>query len=285
MQAAKTASAAKLCNDPQNELEPDLLSVFGSVHPQLPRAAMQSALLGLHRDLGRHGYRLGVETDIGRFSDQVRGVGKFVPTLFDPDTRPVADGDALGLVLRDPNGEVVGTNACRRVDLGSKPLLDHLATLRLFYDDPLEQMPSGEYVVIEDEAREVAKGIRGSFAWVGCFWVRGDHRGAVSNLSYILPTAARFLAANWWGPRPVISIVQAWLDAKRSRQRLGQPGVYPGVRWFRPLIDTPPDMFLMVTEATTAAERAESYANGETSAFIDTAALGVQPVSVEAVGG
>jgi hypothetical protein len=245
------------------------LAAFGPLHPQLDEVVALAAL-HLADDLARHGFTLTVDTDLVRFTETVRSTGKFVPTLFDRELKSRAviqessgRDDAFGLILTDAAGEVIGTNACRLLGLGKRTLADHLSTLAIFYDNPIAQMPSGEYLELREPARSVATAITGQCAWAGCFWVARDLRQPATNLSYILPTAARMLAANWWGPLSVISNVKPRMGRDRSVSNLGMPDVHAGVTWVRPQFPAEDgDMFLMVTSPDTAEERARAYMDG-----------------------
>jgi hypothetical protein len=195
--------------------------------------------------------------------------------------KPSRPGDVFGLVLRDADGKVAATNGCRLYRLGVTTLADHLATLALFYANPVEQMARGERLAIDGPANDYAMTIDDKAIWVGCFWVRPDLRKAASNASYVLPFAARFLGAAWWGKLITFSIVEAWARKSHAQKRPGEPDVYEHIRWFRPHIPERTDMVLMVTEPDVAIERCEKYLNGEGRFFVAP----TDPETVVSAGG
>lgn len=246
------------------------LRAIDAIHPdhEGSRDVMSRAAMAFQADLDRFGYTLDVVTDVKAFTEIVTSVGKFVPNAFDPKMKPSRPGDIFGLVLRDADGNVAATNGCRLYRLGVTTLADHLATLALFYANPVEQMARGERLIIDGPANDYAMTVDDKAIWVGCFWVRPDLRKAGSNASYIMPFAARFLGAAWWGRLITFSIVEAWARKQVAQKRLGEPDVYEHIHWFRPHIPDRTDMVLMVTEPDVAVERCEKYLRGEGRFFV-----------------
>ncbi|MEQ9604367.1 MAG: hypothetical protein RLO01_13085 [Thalassobaculaceae bacterium] len=245
------------------------LQAIGPIHREhdTSRDVMQDAIVALHQDLDTHGYTLEVVQDLNTFTEIVRSVGKFVPNAFDPKVKPARPGDTFGLVLRDAEGAVAATNGCRLYRLGVTTLADHMATLSLFYANPVEQMARGERLIIDGPANDYAMTIDDKAIWVGCFWVRPDLRKDCSNASYIMPFAARLLSAAWWGRLITFSILENWVRKPIAQSRLGEPDIYEHIRWFRPHIPDRTDMLLMVTEPDVPIVRCEKYVAGENRFF------------------
>ncbi len=241
------------------------LSAIGAIHREHEenRDLMSRTAIELQLDLDRHGFSLEVYTDLNAFTEVVRSVGKFVPNAFDPKVKPSRPGDVFGIVMRDAEGNVAATNGCRLYRFGVTTLADHLATLALFYANPVEQMARGERLTIDGPANDYAMTVDDKAIWVGCFWVREDLRGEASNLSYIMPLAARFLGAAWWGKLITFSILENWVRKPHSQRRLGHPDIYEHIRWYRPHIPDRTDMVLMVTEPDVPVVRCQRYLEGE----------------------
>jgi len=216
---------------------PSFLEAIGAPNSALSRQHVQlliEAAIACDRGLTSTGLSMSVFEDMNAFVRIVEAAGKFVPTVFDRKIKPTRRrGEIIGLVVHDQQGEPIATLAVRLFQL-QRTLADHLSTLSLFYANPLEQMESGEYLVLRDAARRYASGIEDRVVWIGCFWVSPSCRGEMSNLSGFLPLAARILGMVRWGYNTFFSLTESWLRKPHARLRVGSPDVYETVEWYRP---------------------------------------------------
>ncbi len=260
------------------------MAALGRPHATLKRSdrtILADAAIAIDQDLTATGYRLSVYDDMQAWAGLLASVGKFVPNAFDTKLKPARTGEALGLVLRSPEGELIATHGVRLYHL-QRSLADHLATLSLFYANPIEQMLAGEYLSIAGDARRYAETVEGEAVWIGGFWVRPDHRGKASNISTVLAFAARLLAAMRWGSHVVFSLTEPmWRNSKASA-RIKNPDIYETVKWWRPQLpeaerERRSEILLVVTEPDVPMARARAYLSGE-----DRLRIGLEPENPQA---
>lgn len=213
------------------------LEAIGAPNAELAREEVQllvDAAIEADRCLTSSGLTLSVYDDMDAFVAIVEAAGKFVPTIFDRRIKPTPRrGESLGLVARDGQGQPIATLAVRLCRL-HRTLADHLSTLSLFYANPLEQMESGEYLVIKGDARRYAEKVEDRGVWIGCFWVSPAFRGEASNLSGFLPVAGQVIGSMRWGRNIFFSLTETWLRKQHAHARVGSPDVYEAVEWYRP---------------------------------------------------
>lgn len=249
------------------------------------RNLLADAAIAIDRDLAATGYQLTVVMDMHAFANHLRSVGKFVPNAFNADLKPAPFGEAAGLVLRNPAGDIVATHGVRLYRL-QRSLADHLATLSLFYDDPIGQMLAGEYLYIDGDARRYAETVEDRATWIGGLWVRPDHRGKASNISTFLALAARLLASQRWGRTVVFSLTTEIWNNPKAAARIRNPDIYRTVKWWRPQLPEAErqkgsEILLVVTEPDVPFDRARHYLDGEGRLQIGT----IPAARLEAAGG
>lgn len=246
------------------------MAALGRPHATLKRpdrTLLTDAAIAIDQDLTATGYRLSVYDDMHDWAALLASVGKFVPNAFDMKLKPARTGEALGLVLRNPEGELIATHGVRLYHL-QRSLADHLATMSIFYANPIEQMLAGEYLWIAGNAREYAETVEGQAVWIGGFWVRPDHRGKASNISTVLAFAARLLAAMRWGSHVVFSLTEPMWRSANASARIKNPDIYETVKWWRPQLpeaerERRSEILLVVTEPDVPMTRARAYLSGE----------------------
>jgi hypothetical protein len=255
---------------------PSFLGAIGAPSPELSRQHVQQlidAAIACDRSLTSTGLSMSVVEDMDAFVHIVEAVGKFVPTVFDRKIKPTRRrGESLGLVVRDHHGEPIATLAVRLFQL-QRTLADHLSTLSLFYANPLEQMESGEYLVLRDAARRYASGIEDRVVWIGCFWVSPSRRGEMSNLSGFLPFAARILGMARWGYNTFFSLTESWLRKPHAQLRVGSPDIYETVEWYRPQLPEADrlrrsEILLMAYETKATMSQAAALVAGQNQLWI-----------------
>lgn len=258
------------CGSPVIRSDRGFLEAIGAPDAGLAREEVRllvEAAIATDRCLTASGLTLAVYDDMDAFVAIVEAAGKFVPTIFDRRIKPTPRrGESLGLVVRDGRGGPIATLAVRLCRL-HRTLADHLCTLSLFYANPLEQMESGEYLVIKGEARRYAEKVEDRAVWIGCFWVSPAFRGGVSNLSGFLPVAGQIIGTMRWGRNIFFSLTETWLRKQHARARVGSPDVYETVEWYRPQLPEADrrrrsEILLMVYQRESAIMRARQLATG-----------------------
>lgn len=252
------------------------LVAFGAAHQALvdpERQLLSESAIAIDADIATTGYKLAVIEHMPDFAAILGEVGKFVPNAFSAEAKPAPHGEAIGLVMYNPAGEVVATHGMRLYHLGCRSLADHLATLSLFYDRPIEQMIPGEYLWLEDAARRYAETVDGQATWSGGLWVRPDHRSQFGNLSTFLVFASRVLTSWRWGRTVVFSITGDIWAKPNAAARIKRPDVYERVKWWRPNLseaerNTANCMLLVVTEPDIPFSRAAAFLEGQDRLWI-----------------
>lgn len=255
--------------------ETALLAAVGMIAESLPerRELLEEAFVCLDRDAQASGLTFTVTDDMGIFASALATTGKFLPTAFDPKLKPFRPGEAAAVLVRDEAG-LAATHAIRLYRFGITSLADYLATLSLFYANPVEQMVRGERLIIEGEAERFASSIDDRAVYVGGFWVRPDLRGRASTLAYVMPMAVRILAAARWGGQYSFSLMKRWITDPTRAGRVGEPAVYERITWIRPHVAEDSDLVLMATEPAAAFERAEAFVSGRRQLIVGRAAGG-----------
>lgn len=249
------------------------LGVMNAALAESERRLLAEAAIAIDRDVRATGYALSIVDQMPRFAAILGSVGKFVPNAFNAAVKPAPHGEAVGLVLRNPAGEVVATHGMRLYRLGRRSLADHLSTLTLFYDRPIEQMPPGEYLWLEDDARRYAETVEDQATWSGGLWARPDHRSRVSNITTVLVLASRILTTLRWGRTVVFSVTGDLWTKPNAAARIKMPDVYERLKWWRPQLpaaerDKAKRMLLVVTEPEVPFERAARFLAGEDRLWI-----------------
>ncbi len=250
--------------------ETALLASIGRIADSVAdrRHVLEEAFVCLDRDARASGLTVTVTDDMADFASVLATTGKFLPSAFDRKLKPFRAGDAAAILVRDEMG-LAATHAIRLYRFGVTSLADHLATLSLFYANPVEQMVRGERLIIEGDAERFAATVDDSAVYVGGFWVRPDRRGNASTHAYFMPWAVRALAAAWWGPQISFSLMKRWItDAGRAR-RVGEPDVHERITWIRPHVPEDTDLVLMSTGPDAAFDRAEAFASGKRRLIVD----------------
>jgi len=113
--------------------------------------------------------------------------------LFDPASGGITDENSFCIVGRNPQGDVVATQAARLYRWDHTSFHDEAQSLRLFYADPVRLRKADERV---DVTAPAAKRITGRVVFAGGAWYRPDHRGR--QLAQILTRISRAYAYTRW---------------------------------------------------------------------------------------
>jgi hypothetical protein len=188
--------------------------------------------LRLNALLKRHGLAMAVDDDMSAFDRVCRETGKFMPNVFNPAALPIGPRQAIWMSVEDRAGQRVATFAARLFELGARSLGDWLSTLSLFYGQPIRDMPSGERLVLGEEADGYATSVRGRCTYIGGLWLAPAWRGRTA-LAELVTTAGCALALSRWDAAPMISIAEDEVYAKNAaKYRFDE--AHGGVRWLRP---------------------------------------------------
>ncbi len=113
--------------------------------------------------------------------------------IFDPARAGFSEASGICLFGYDSRGEIVLTQAVRRMNWKNTDFHEEASSMRLFYKDPEEMRGPRESITVDASA---AKHISGLISYTGAHWVRPDFRGR--GLTAITPCIARALAIERW---------------------------------------------------------------------------------------
>jgi hypothetical protein len=130
--------------------------------------------------------------------------------------RTLNPSNAYWIDGRSADGETVTVQAGLLYDCRERSLGQRFADLSVFYDDPQQQAPAGEFC---DVTSEVALGLRGRIVWTNAGWTKpgAGKRG-------LFRTAQRAnKLASWllWQPDAMISVVDPDIVPVWSPERMG----------------------------------------------------------------
>jgi hypothetical protein len=179
----------------------------------------------------------GVTLSFGTFADLVdtnaRNTTSWHPLipLFDPKNGGLSDDNAFCLVGRNPQGDIVATQAARLYRWRNTSFYEEARSLRLFYADPARMKMPKERCEISAGS---TKFVSGNVCFSGGGWYRRDHRKR--NLSAILPRISRALAFTRWRTDYTVSVIAEKVIRGGMADRSG----YTNVDWDLRMYDAPP---------------------------------------------
>ena len=133
--------------------------------------------------------------------------------LFDP-TYGLETSDGFVIVGRNPDGDVVATQAARFYDWAAKSFKSEAENLRLFYRHPQSSRQPGETCTVSSRN---AERVSGRVVFSGGGWYRRDYRKQW--LSGLLPRLSRAYALTRWNSQYTISIMaEAVVDGGMARR-------------------------------------------------------------------
>jgi hypothetical protein len=179
----------------------------------------------------------GITLSFGTFDDLVetnaRNAASWHPLipLFDPKNGSLTDDSAFCLVGRNPQGDIVATQAARLYRWPDTSFYEEARSLRLFYADPARMKMPKERCEISAES---TKFVSGNVCFSGGGWYRRDYRKL--NLSAILPRISRALAFTRWRTDYTVSVIAEKVIQGGMADRSG----YTNVDWDLRMYDAPP---------------------------------------------
>ena len=142
--------------------------------------------------------------------------------LFDPASGGITDENSFCVVGRNPQGDIVATQAARLYVWEDTSFLEEAQELRLFYADPQRLRKPDEQVEVTAPA---AKHISGRVVFAGGAWYRPDYRGR--QLAQIMTRISRAYAYTRWSHDYHVSIMAEEVCKGGMPQRSG----YTTVDW------------------------------------------------------
>jgi hypothetical protein len=149
-------------------------------------------LLALSR-VARQGLSVRATEDIELFEASLRDIGKKENyPMLSPRWQEIPKGHAFGLILSDPDGNVIGGVAARYVDLGKGTLADHIkSTYKRIYG-------GGVRDAVEVRA-EIAYEVRGTVVYLGELYLdKNWQRGRVNTSALLF--YMQYLCVMKWRP-------------------------------------------------------------------------------------
>jgi hypothetical protein len=179
----------------------------------------------------------GVTLSFGSFEDLVatnelnRETWKPLHSLFDPRVHEFNTSNSYCILGRNASGEVVATQAARRIDLTGTTLYDEAINLRLNYDHPERDKLPGETCVV---TAEKMKEITGVILLGGAVWYRKDYRGR--ELATILPRISRAYGYTLWEQNYTTSMMVAGVARGGVAAASGYTNVQPEIQFTKTLL-------------------------------------------------
>jgi hypothetical protein len=191
----------------------------------------------------------GVEMEVGYDFEVYRDIlsiarpDQAISRPFDPDFYDLNAGNALWMLGRTANGEIVHTQALRMLNLNGQTIADYFAKDFRNFPPPV---PGLDEKRSRFRAGPYAKRSRGRVCYDGEFWIKpGDASLRGQGLSSILGRYAFFQAMQHWDPDHMVAFMAKQVACKGFPQRLGWMHSQPGaVRWFRHGSDDPMEGFM-----------------------------------------
>lgn len=185
------------------------------------------------------GYDFDVYRDILKYArpDQVLGAS------FDPDLHDLTPHNALWVLGRNAEGDIIHTQALRMLEMQGQSVAEYFT--KSFRDFP-PPVPGVDLARSRFRAGPYAKRSRGTVCYNGEYWIKpgaGTMRGA--GLSTVLGRYAFFQALQHWDPDYMVGFMAKAVACKGFPQRLGWMHTQPGaLRWFFDGHDTPVEGFM-----------------------------------------
>jgi len=191
----------------------------------------------------------GIEMELGYDFDLYREVLSFarpeqpLGAPFNPDVHELTPDNALWMIGRKANGEIVHTQALRMLDMSGETIADYFT--RRFRDFP-PPLPNIDLPRSRFRAGPCAKRGRGRVCYNGDFWIKpGDETLRGQGVSTVLGRYAFYQAMQHWDPDHMVGFMVKQVACKGFPQRLGWMNTQPGaLRWFLEGSDTPIEAFM-----------------------------------------
>lgn len=145
-------------------------------------------------------------------------------TAFAPELGGFAEEDGFVIMGWNSDGDVVATQAMRRLDWQSTNFRAEAESQRLFYADPEQDRRTGEECIV---TAPTAEDLYGRVALGGAIWYRPDYRGR--NLPSILPRLARAYAYALWNIDYIMALIAEENVARGFARRLGYRDIQSSV--------------------------------------------------------
>jgi hypothetical protein len=179
----------------------------------------------------------GVTLSFGSYDDLVavnelnRDTWKPLHSLFDPRVHDFNPSNSYCILGRNAAGDVVATQAARRIDLTGTTLYDEAVSLRLNYDNPDRDKLPGETC---SATAEMMKNITGVILLGGAVWYRKDYRGR--ELATILPRISRAYGYTLWEQDYTTSMMVAGVAKGGVAAASGYTNVQPEIKFTNTLL-------------------------------------------------
>jgi hypothetical protein len=147
-------------------------------------------------------------------------------SLFDAQFHAFDATNAFCILGRNADGDVVATQAARRIDLTGTTFYDEAVSLRLNYDHPERDKCDGEVCTV---TAEMTKSITGVVLLGGAVWYRKDYRGR--ELATILPRLSRAYAHTLWEQDYTTSMMVAGVANGGVAAASGYTNIQPEVQF------------------------------------------------------
>ena len=174
----------------------------------------------------------GVTLSFGTFDDITatnalnRDSWKPLHSMFDMRFHDFNPANSFCIIGRNAEGDVVATQAARRIDLTGTTLYDEAVSLKLCYDHPERDKAPGEYCTV---SAEMTKSITGIALLGGAVWYRKDYRGQA--LATILPRLSRAYAHTIWEQDYTTSMMVAGVANGGVAAASGYTNIQPDVKF------------------------------------------------------
>ena len=171
------------------------------------------------------GVSLEVGSDFAVFQRALRSQperGALAPR-FDPETNSLSESTALWILGRDPQGEVVHTQALRLIDLEG-------LTLARYLENRFRDFSPGSYRVNVEKSRyrsaPGSRSIAGTVCYHGELWLKMGYRGA--GMTAVLARLALVMALLKWSPDFIFGFMFPLAACKGLAAREGYMHTEPG---------------------------------------------------------
>ena len=162
---------------------------------------------------------------------------------FDPSIHGLGKANAFWLIGRNEDGELIHTQAAKRVRLGRRPLSSYLMRQFRAFPPPLKGV---DLIQSRFRATPGTRRIEGSVAYHGEFWVapeRGKYRGV--GLAPVLGRTGMLEMMQRWDPDWIYGFILNVVAFKGFGARIGYLHLEPSaLKWVVEGRDTPLDTFL-----------------------------------------
>jgi hypothetical protein len=144
--------------------------------------------------------------------------GSWEPMLStaDPSFRRLTPENAFWIKGTDRDGRIVGAQAATLFDCTVSSFGERMEDMTVFYDDPQEQAPAGEWCRCTSLA---AHGTRGRVVWTLAGWTHPDFRGM--GLFPVQQRVNKLAAWLLWSPDWFVSVVDPDIVPVWSERKMG----------------------------------------------------------------